>query len=345
MPTLLFQGESLSLFRTLQRRLAGSTHQGGVSPKEAETLLQETAALAVRAPYQTAEAWLIRQVESPLGEWLVVDRIEGLDVPLPRVTVGRSDYYRGLPGRLRRKHRIKSMETYGFHPPFVTTTVTARDDKAAYVVAAERFAESGAILDLIDRRRLGEGSYYALRSDGAGKFSFTREGWIMGIHGLDANGRLAPPYLQLSRAARREEAERSDWERRVLAACRWCSLSARSPWPADRLVSLMVALESLFLEGSKVRHNKGHEIAKQVTKRLLLRDMTQGEQETWMRGLYQRRNDAVHEGREYEEDLEVERLSDLANYATLWAAYHLVPSHRPSRRSCRTFAAAMRCGS
>jgi hypothetical protein len=64
-PTLLFQGESLTLLRSLQRRLAGSTHQGGVSPKEAETLLLDAASRALRGPYKTAEAWLIQEVESP----------------------------------------------------------------------------------------------------------------------------------------------------------------------------------------------------------------------------------------------------------------------------------------
>ena len=234
------------------------------------------------------------------------------------------------------------LANHGFDPPFVGTTVTARDANAAYVLAAERFAESGAILDLIDRPRSGGGTYYALHRDGRGTLRWQRQGWLVNGRGVDANGRLIPPYLQLSRAAKRDEAERCDWERRVLAACRWFSLSLRSPWSADRLASLMVALESLFVEGPTVR-KKGQEIAKQVTHRLLLRGMTGPEQEARLSDLYQRRNDAVHEGREYEADIDVERLSDLTQVAIRWAAHHLVASHRPSRRSCRTFAAAIRC--
>lgn len=191
-PTLLFQGESLTLLRSLQRRLAGSTHQGGVSPKEAETLLLDAASRALRGPYKTAEAWLIQEVESPLDEWFVVDRVEGLYIPVPRLAVGRSVYHRDLPRRLKKKHRAQMLAMADFGPPVIVTTVTARDARTAHVIASERFAESGAILDLIDRPRSEAGMFYALRSDGAGTLSSTRGGWILNDRCLDANGRLAP---------------------------------------------------------------------------------------------------------------------------------------------------------
>jgi len=35
-PPLLFQGESLTLFRSLQMRMVGSSHHGGLSPDEAQ---------------------------------------------------------------------------------------------------------------------------------------------------------------------------------------------------------------------------------------------------------------------------------------------------------------------
>jgi hypothetical protein len=79
-----------------------------------------------------------------------------------------------------------------FGPPVIVTTVTARDARTAHVIASERFAESGAILDLIDRPRSEAGMFYALRSDGAGTLSSTRGGWILNDRCLDANGRLAP---------------------------------------------------------------------------------------------------------------------------------------------------------
>jgi hypothetical protein len=230
----------------------------------------------------------------------------------------------------------------GFDPPYVATTVVARDARDAHVIASEHFAESGAILDLIYRPEPDVGQFYALRRDGRGTLSFSRRGWILDLNSVTPTARLIPPYQQLSRAAGKDEHVRSDWERRALAASRWFSSSLRSPWPADRLVSLMVALESLFVEGKNERQ-KGKVIAKRVTERFVRRGMTATEQEAWLSDLYQRRNESAHEGREYQADLDVELLADLTHVAIRWAAHHLVPAHRSSRRSCRGFAAVMRC--
>jgi hypothetical protein len=339
---LLVQGETLSLFRSLQRRLAGSTRHGGVSSAEAQRLLLGAAGLALDGSDTEAARWLDDEVESPLDEWLVVVQLESLYLPVRRLSVGRSTYFLDSPRRLRSKSTMALLEMGDFKPPFVATTVSARDDKAAHVIASERFAESGAILDLLDRPKGTGGAYYAQRNDRSGKFSFTRSGWILNDWWIEANGRLRAPYRQLSRAATKEEVQRSDWERRTLAATRWFSRSLRSPWPADRLVSLMIALESLFAEGPNVIA-KGRTVAAGVSGRFVRRELTVADQEAWLADLYRRRNAAVHEGREYEDELEVELLTDLAYVATRWAAHHLDPAHRSSGRSCRTFTAAMRC--
>jgi hypothetical protein len=55
------------------------------------------------------------------------------------------------------------------------------------------------------------------------------------------------------------------------------------------------------------------------------------------------RNDAVHEGRDFVNDLEVDRLLDLLRHALVRLALHLDTSHRASGRSCRTYRQAMRC--
>jgi hypothetical protein len=306
--------------------------------------LTETASRAIRAPYAAAESWLRQQGEAPLDEWFIVDHVDAIHIPVPRLTVGRSTFYLRPPQKLRRTHRAQMLSAGGFHPPYVATTVIARDPGAAHVIASEHFAESGAILDLIDRREPGGEQFYALRRDGRGTLSFSRGGWILDATTVTPTARLIPPFQQLSRAAGKDEDVRSDWERRALAASRWFSSSLRSPWPADRLVSLMVALESLFVEGKNERR-KGQVIAKRLTERFRRRGMTSTEQEAWLSDLYQRRNEAAHEGRAYQADLEVELLADLTHVAIRWAAHHLVPAHRPSRRSCRSFEAVMRCSS
>jgi hypothetical protein len=164
---------------------------------------------------------------------------------------------------------------------------------------------------------------------------------MQGTH-VDEQGHLIPPYRQLSRAAARDEERRSDWERRVLAAVRWFSRACRSEWSADQLVGLMVALECLFVAGT-TEGNKGARIATRLTDRWKLNEMTAEEQEAWLRRLYRARNDAAHEGRDFVNDLEVERLADLAHVAIRGLAWHLVPAHRARGRSCRTFTEAMRC--
>jgi hypothetical protein len=148
--------------------------------------------------------------------------------------------------------------------------------------------------------------------------------------------------VYLSRAAGRDEAQRSDWQRRVLAATRWFSRAYRSEWAADRLVSAMVALEALFIEGRQ-ESAKGALIAERVTARYQAREITPAEQQDWLARLYQSRNDAAHEGREVVEDLDVDRLLDLTRFIVRFSAVHLDPEHRQPRRACRSYAEATAC--
>lgn len=262
-----------------------------------------------------------------------------LHIPTTRINVGPTVYSMTIPRSVARKRFLGLAE--GFVAPIAYVKVRARDAEAARVLAAERFAESSSILDVIDRPKLTAGRTMMLRrQDGTGHFAWMRRGWI--INYLDDRGRLEPPYYQLSRALSRPESVRSDWERRVLAATRWFSRSCSSAWPADRLANLMVALECLFVSGQS-ESKKGALIAERLTERFRMRDMTEKAQAEWLLRLYKARNQAVHEGRDYIDDLEVDRLTEVMQYVIRASARHLVPAHRTSGRSCRTFEAALRC--
>jgi hypothetical protein len=149
-----------------------------------------------------------------------------------------------------------------FGPPIAYLKVQARGGQTARFLAAERFADSASILDLIERPKLDPpvGEAMLVRENGGGaRFVPARIPRFIHPNYVDPRGRLVPPFRQLSRAAAKDEDARSDWERRVLAATRWLSRALDSARPADRLVANMVALECLFIAGE--RTYKGAHIA------------------------------------------------------------------------------------
>jgi hypothetical protein len=338
-PFYVLEGEALPLLRSLQRRLAGSSRvASGLSPDEARALLLELCDEAVRATIKGAVAAFVAEVEAPSSEWVIVEPVQAF-LPPGRLIVGRTTYSDRPPRRAGR--HLEFARQQGFEPPFASARVTARGFATAQVLARIHFAESGAILDLASRpNQVGSETTFWRQPGGSGRFNFHRSGSIL----IESEGtRLVPPYRQLAGAAARDEARRSDWERRLLAATRWFSRSHRSAWPADRLASAMVALECLFVQGMSERGRKGALIAERLTERFSLREMTQADLDAWLRRLYVARNDAVHEGRDFVDDLDVDRLLDLTRYVIQSFAVHLIPAHRANGRSCRTFEQAMRC--
>jgi len=103
----------------------------------------------------------------------------------------------------------------------------------------------------------------------------------------------------------------------------------------------MTALECLFVKDQATKQ-KGAAIAERFTERWVARGWTADEQREWIRGLYRARNDAIHEGRRFVEDLDVDRLVDLTAYAVRWGAWHLSPSHGNGDGACRDFDEVMR---
>lgn len=340
----LLDAEAQALRRALQRKLAGRSRQDlGLSGAEAAALLQQACNDAVTGTIKGAVASLIAAVEAPIDSWVVAEPVQ-IFLPCESLQVGRSTYTSRIP-RLVASRATLHLAQEHLVPPIAFVRVQARGQETARILAAERIAESGAILDLIDRPNLnavaGE-TMLVRRCDGRGGISFARSAWIVNDVFV-SNGRLNPPYRQLSRAANKEESNRSDWERRVLASTRWLSRSLRSTWPADRLAGLMIALECLFVAGRRERGKKGDLIAERLSERFKLNEMTVDEQAAWLADLYQRRNDAVHEGREFLDDLDVDRLSELTHFVIRSMSVHLIAGHRYPRHSCRTFDEAMRC--
>jgi hypothetical protein len=144
----------------------------------------------------------------------------------------------------------------------------------------------------------------------------------------------------MSDAAARTEETRTDWERRVLASARWFANAAETFWPSEALTSCMTALECLFIKDRNVQ-SKGREIADRLTERWVARGWTADEQREWLRALWRARNDAIHEGRRFVEDLQVDRLVDFTAFAVRWGAWHLSPYHSEKQSPCETFAEVM----
>ena len=331
--------EAMPLFRSLQRRLAGSARKhSGLSPDETDALLMQACERAVSGRVKDAVAELLDTLGEEPEEWVVTEPVDIFLPPgVPRLRVGRTTYSQRLP-RLPAGQKFVGR----FVPPVATARVVSRGAATARVLARETFAESGAILDLIvpPANTGSEATVVRRRSDPPRGPGYSRPGWFLGTVPI-SEGRLPAPFLYLSRAAGRDEANRSEWQRRVLAAARWYSRGHRSESASDRIVSAMVALESLFVVGRR-EPQKGVLIAERATQRLRAGGMTEDEQRAWLRRLYQVRNDAAHEGREVLDDLEVDRLLDLTNVAVRVSVYHLDPDHREPRRACRTYAEAMR---
>jgi len=271
-----------------------------------------------------AVANLLATLAEESVEWVVTEPVEILLPPdVPRLVVGRTTYSAKLP-RLAIGPEFALKQR--FVEPVATARVVSRGWNTARVLARQAFAESAAILDLVapPANTGSEATLARRRSDRPGAPAFTRTNWWFKA-GTFSGSRLAPPYLHLSRAAARDEKSRSDWQRRVLGAVRWYSRGHRSESPADRVVSAMVALESLFIVGRQ-EHRKGALIADRVTDRFRTRHMTEAAQRDWLRRLYQIRNDAAHEGREVLDDLEVDSLLDLTLVVVRYGAFTSTPT-------------------
>jgi hypothetical protein len=341
--TYLLDADALALRRALRRRLAGSSRRDlGMSGDEAGVLLADACDEAVTGTIKGAIANLMAVVEAPIKSWVVAQSV-AVHLPRESVRVGHATYMRRIPHSVARRAALDRVrERAVFDSPIAYITVQARGWQTARVLAAEWLADAASIVDLVARPNIGRvGAPMLIRAKGEGERYVPDPAAEIHPNYVDSGGRLVPPYRQLSRAAARDEDARSDWERRVLAATRWLSRGQQSRWPADRLAGVMVALECLFIAGE--RTHKGKHIAQRLTDRFKVNELTADEQRDWLEQLYSARNAAVHEGRDFMDDLQVDRLGELTRYVVRELSWHLVAGHRRAGRSCRTWEQAMAC--
>src|SRR5579862_3936025 len=89
---------------------------------------------------------------------------------------------------------------------------------------------------------------------------------------------------------------------------------------------------------------KGPKIAQRLSFGATLPEMTKPDQTAWIERLWKERNNAIHEGRDFEDDLNVDRLLDLIREVLLALASHLARNHRSGRAvPCRTWRETMNC--
>jgi hypothetical protein len=338
-PTLLFRGESLAALRALQTALAESAlARGGPSRKAAENLLTRACSMSVVQGSEEAIAWITAELAEPPGRWLFVESIVAY-LPKQELHLGGCRLARDVPTDTVPEPVEPRLREH-LTPPLIIAEVEARDEESARLLARDRIDEAVAILVLATRYRGSHAPHALRRSDdttslgGGSKVLIGPEFW-------DDEGRVHPFYRSMSDAAARTDEERSDWERRVLASVRWFAKAAETFWPSEALTACMTALECLFVKDQSTK-NKGAAIANRFTERWVARGWSADEQREWLRRLYRARNDAIHEGRRFVEDLEVDRLVDLTAYAVRWGGWHLSPSHADGQGACSDFDQVMR---
>jgi len=286
-------GELFSLVGDGYRALQGLTEtlarpalsEGGLSLKAAESLLLSACSTFVQKGADAALRWLQDTLDRPPDGWTVIRPVSAF-VPNDYLEVGMCRVQRGLPPSPVGEWPESASSLFpGFS---IATDVEAHDEESARLIAEQQFAEALAILGLSDNRRAGRDllGRPSLLIHGAG-VSLRRHGPSMFVR-LGHGGGLWPHLEALSRAASKKEDDRTDWERRTLAAARWWA-EASTPWPSDALAALMVALEVLFIEHMGIGA-KGQTIAKLVAERWSLEPMSKEELEAWLTGLY---NDAT----------------------------------------------------
>lgn len=328
-------GEGFFLLRRLARELSRpALTSGGLSPETVESRLEVACLKYLEAGPEKAIEYLENELGGPLEPWLVARPVVAA-MRGERLEVGGCLLWIGLPPPLSGEWPEQVAERFPRHS--LSTVVEARDDESAVLLAEQSMLEAISILRLTDWRWRGRpdlGSFVAMQSSRGFQLRMPEGRALSATNMVSADHFSWPHIAALDLGARKPIEERTDWERRTLAAARWLDEAASTGWPSDSLVCLMVSLEALFVprRGS----NKGATIAREVSARWNVSEMSAEDTATWLQDLYGRRSDAVHEGHEYENDLDVARLRLLVWEATSWAAGHLRQFHGSRDRACRT---------
>lgn len=71
--------------------------------------------------------------------------------------------------------------------------------------------------------------------------------------------------------------------------------------------------------------------------------MSPDELANWLEDLYEHRNDVIHESVSYDDEIQVDRLADVAWLCVRWASSHLQPFHAFSDRPCESLEEVREC--
>jgi len=334
---IVIRGEALRTHQQLVYDLTSSAFaDGGFQAEEVQRILHRACAVALEAGQEAAVEKVNHQLAARPQTWTIVGELGG-NTPERNFKIGMCDVFHDL-GDFDESFGVKGMT-----PPFIRTSVAARDLGSARIVATERIEEAEAILALMDLERRPpvrelwhsrEGESTLGMSGGRTK-RFHVATRMNGPEHPDLPA-LTPEFQALSDAAANPHERRRDWPRRVLGAARWFRRTLDTTWHAESLVAAMAAMECIFVEGRRIRA-KGKTIAERMTDRWLLRGFNREEQCVWINDMYQHRNDIVHSGASVQEDLDIERFVDLSKIAMRWCIWHLSPFHRIPNKPCLTF--------
>jgi hypothetical protein len=334
---LLFRDEAFSSLGSIVSRHARSALvDGGHGIESVQHLIIE-ATRRFKDGESSPIDWFEQQLFHTLDEYVLVDPTD-VFTQLDRLRIGNCD----LVGRTSDLFPAELSDyrqfVDGLDKRALVTRVAARDRRSAERIARDRFDEAHAILaaiapsaDLRDVR-----SIYLDPATGMIN-GWTSDLAISPLEYVDRSGDLYPGYRQLSEAVQKPVGERTEWERRVIAAVRWHYMGRTSPWTTGELAAYMAALEGLMIKD--VNRGKGNAIAKEVNK-LSPTGSVQSRRNVGRQlpKLYGRRSGGIHEGIAFEDELEIGRVLALSTAALKWGIRHLDPWHKGvPRRPCVTF--------
>lgn len=331
---LVLERDQLEEFDQIVARLARSAlHKGGPSPRAVDRYLIDACLTSIEEGASVGLRELQENLNDEMATWTVLESIKilashGHPLP-PTLQVGRSVVLRELPPQVEEGwpgQTFRMMEE-DYPPPVLSVEVLAHDNESARLIAHDVMEESRALMKLVGHLFNPQNGAIVFREGVA------NTGAVHRVESFHVDGFVQPPtpWLQgLLNAFERDPAARTEWERRVVAASRWLLTGERSSWPTACLTAFVSALECLFLEGGE--QEKGKAMASAIPPKLWFGDLEERKLERWLRDLYVRRSGAVHAGRLFAREVELERLRTLVRGSLSWAGGHLVPGHRHGDR-------------
>jgi hypothetical protein len=332
--SILYRGNALELHRTLSLRLSQSAlAASGHVFRSVEQLLDGFIQQNDASDLATAIAWLDAELLAPLEDWTFVQEL-GFRTQVARIQVGNCTVVLNLDDVQPGIAATYAPTTRDLRPPFIFTTVAARDRFSARVLSIETFSEAEAVIALLAGVTEIPDVRYLIVNSPEDRYS-TGPMAIAQIQAVDSAGNLWPGYHELSEALARPSAVRTDWEQRTLAASRWLRVASTTNWPSQSISASMSTLECLLVLPTE--RNKRVPISERTSDIGILKGKTRTEQVAWLQDLYGRRNDAVHGGVFYRDEIDAAGLLVLTKSVVHWAVQHLDPMHgRPVGGACAT---------